>query len=91
MTGSYWRDIARPIVAQAIDACRRMGITDPDTIRRSPVLRDAYPFGPRQYHPYRIWCSEIRRQLNIGRKLTEADLPLFLSLRKKNHDGEHQG
>lgn len=25
------------------------------------LLRDAYPFGPRQYHPYKAWLAEVRR------------------------------
>lgn len=36
------------------------------------LLRYAYPFGPRQYHPYKIWLDEIKRQLGkkwpIGHK-----------------------
>jgi len=27
------------------------------------ALRAAYPFGPREHHPYRIWLDEIRRQM----------------------------
>ena len=26
------------------------------------ALHDAYPFGPRQYYPYKIWLDEIKRQ-----------------------------
>lgn len=26
-------------------------------------LREAFPMGPRQYHPYKIWLSECRVQL----------------------------
>jgi len=26
------------------------------------ALRAAYPFGPREHHPYRIWLDEISRQ-----------------------------
>lgn len=36
-----------------------------DKQQRSP---DAYPFGERRMHPYRIWRDEIRRQLNPATK-----------------------
>jgi hypothetical protein len=26
------------------------------------ALRDAYPFGPRKHHPYKIWLDEVKRQ-----------------------------
>lgn len=41
------------------------------------ALFDAYPFGPRQYHPYKIWLSEIQVQrFGKGRRgtATRADL-----------------
>ena len=25
------------------------------------LLRDAYPFGPREHHPYKAWLAEVRR------------------------------
>lgn len=53
-----WRDQARPIIAEVI---RRVGTADRKQLRAA--LREAYPWGPRQYHPYRIWCHEIRVQL----------------------------
>jgi hypothetical protein len=31
-------------------------------------LREAYPFGERKYHPYKIWLDEIRRQLGTTDK-----------------------
>lgn len=57
-----WRDAARPIIAETI---ARVGRDDPQALRRS--LREAYPFGLRQYHPYKVWLDEIHRQLNTGR------------------------
>lgn len=53
-----WRDQARPIIARVI---AEVGTTDRPALRRA--LRAAYPWGQRQYHPYRIWCHEIRVQL----------------------------
>jgi hypothetical protein len=77
-----WRDIAAPIIAATIE---RVGRQDEKALRRA--LRDAYPFGMRKLHPYKIWCDEIRRQLIEGappfapraKVLEEApgQLPLF--------------
>lgn len=61
-----WRDRARPIIAAVLAAHRG---EDLKTIRLA--LREAYPFGPRRMHPYRIWCDEVRAQLRLKRhKLT---------------------
>ena len=54
-----WRDFARPRIAEVIN---QVGTEDVKALRKA--LRAAYPWGQRKYHPYRIWCSEIRRQLN---------------------------
>lgn len=32
-------------------------------------LREAYPFGVRKYHPYRIYLDEVKRQLGLRRTL----------------------
>lgn len=53
-----WRDQARPIVAEVI---AKVGTADRKRLKAA--LREAYPWGPREYHPYRIWCHEIRVQL----------------------------
>ncbi len=51
-----WRDVCAPI----IHAVLHSGITDEKELRKA--LRDAYPFGQRKYHPYKIWCSEVAIQ-----------------------------
>lgn len=58
MADSYWRKIAAPIISRVI---AEHGTDNMRGLRRA--LREAYPFGPRRFHPYRIWCDEIRRQL----------------------------
>ena len=52
-----WRDRARPIIEKVLQETKGK---DEKEIRQA--LRDAYPFGMREYHPYKIWCDEIRRQ-----------------------------
>lgn len=59
MSDSIWRDRAAPIIAATIAA-------HPDGVGLPAALREAYPFGERKYHPYKIWLDEIARQL--GRK-----------------------
>lgn len=70
-----WRDRARPIIAAVI---ARVGTEDRTQLRKS--LRDAFPFGPRQYHPYKIWLHEIRVQLGESpapgtRRTQQAEQP----------------
>jgi hypothetical protein len=55
-----WRDHARPIIARVLSATS--GLPEKD-IRKA--LRDAYPYGERAMHPYKIWCDEIRRQRGL--------------------------
>lgn len=61
---SYWRQKARPIVADILRQAKAEGWTEKD-VRRA--LREAYPFGPREYHPYKIWLDEIARQRRHGK------------------------
>lgn len=65
---SYWRDKARPIIREVL--AETAGKPEREI---KAALREAYPFGPRQYHPYKIWCDEIRRQ----RKTKPATGPCF--------------
>jgi hypothetical protein len=58
MSQSHWRRIAAPIIAEVISA-----VGDEDTKALRSALLAAYPFGQKKYHPYKIWLSEIRRQL----------------------------
>lgn len=52
-----WRDIARPIIAEVLEKTKGQG--EPEIKK---ALHDAYPFGPRKMHPYKIWCDEIKVQ-----------------------------
>ena len=56
--GATWRDLARPIIAKVI---AEVGTSDRKRLKAA--LREAYPWGPRELHPYKIWCNEIRVQL----------------------------
>jgi hypothetical protein len=54
---SHWRRKAAPIIAEVLAATAGR----PEHEIRA-ALRAAYPFGPREHHPYRIWLDEIRVQ-----------------------------
>lgn len=54
---SEWRKRAAPIIAGVLSAN-----TGKSEAEIRIALRDAYPFGPRKYHPYKIWLDEIKRQ-----------------------------
>lgn len=53
-----WRKIARPIIAKVLSDNK--GKSEKE-IRRA--LRDAYPWGQRSMHPYKVWCDEIKIQM----------------------------
>jgi hypothetical protein len=57
------RDRVRPIIAAVID---EHGVGDMPLLREK--LREAFPFGERKYHPYKIWLDEIRVQLGAKKR-----------------------
>ena len=54
---SRWRSIAASVIHRVV---QETGYSDLKALRKA--LRDAYPFGERKYHPYKIWLDEVRRQ-----------------------------
>jgi hypothetical protein len=54
---SSWREAAKAIIQEVLKETN--GRTE-KKIRK--VLTEAYPFGARQYHPYKIWLDEIKVQ-----------------------------
>ena len=58
---SNWRNAAAPIISDVLRAT--VGKSEAEIQK---ALRDAYPFGPRKYHPYKIWCDEVRKQRDSG-------------------------
>jgi hypothetical protein len=83
MAWTTWRNDCRPIIAEVI---QRVGTKDPKALRAA--LLEAYPYGQRSMHPYKIWRDEIRRQLNPPPKTAyrrrpaqpQAEVPGQLSL-----------
>jgi hypothetical protein len=58
-----WRGKATPIVREVL--ARTAGQPE-HAIKQA--LFDAYPFGERDYYPYKVWLDEIRRQRGKKRK-----------------------
>lgn len=57
-----WRERVRPIIAQVLKETEGKSEAE---IRRA--LREAFPFLPRQHHPYKTWLDEIQRQRGLKR------------------------
>lgn len=57
-----WRNKCCSVISGVIASVGTSGMKE---LRKA--LREAYPFGPYEYHPKKIWLSEIRRQLGLER------------------------
>ena len=68
-----WREACSPIIYETLRA--NEGKTEKEV---KAALRAAYPFGARKYHPYKIWCDEVRKQLKIPKKTTKQTTQIQL-------------
>lgn len=57
---SGWREHAREVI---IEVLKETEGKPEKEIRKA--LKDAYPFGARQWHPYKIWLDEIKVQRGL--------------------------
>jgi len=78
---SRWARIARRIIGETLARLP----ADASERERRRALSEAYPFGERRYHPYRVWCREVRRALGRrprtdGSLHPAEQLPLFPDL-----------
>lgn len=72
-----WSQIARATI-------ERVALTIPDdaTVKeRRAIIEAAYPFGPRQYWPYKAWCKARKSYMARYEKPKPAG-PLFPELRR---------
>lgn len=81
MTG--WREAAAPIISQVLKDYPQ------DGPEQRKALREAYPFGPRKYWPYKVWLDEVKRQ-RANRGLKSKQLPL-LELGGSHHGKKPEG
>lgn len=63
-----WRENARPIIAKVLADNK----DETEKVIRK-ALQNAYPYGQRAMHPYKIWCDEIK----VQRKLKTNKIDLF--------------
>lgn len=71
---SSWRAYCAPIITRVLKETQGK---DEKEIRKA--LKEAYPFGPREYHPYKIWLDEIDRQRHPERRRSK----IFKGKKKK--------
>ena len=64
---SYWRQRAREVILPYLKS--HPECTTPETMKAG--LREVYPFGQRQYYPYRVWLDEVNKlvALHFGQTL----------------------
>jgi len=89
---SHWRKQAAEVISEVLDMCGPL-ITPEDEKAARLRLREAYPFGEKKYHPYKIWLDEIARQMGkkwpIGHKRAwENNQKRFRTERQKLQEWE---
>lgn len=69
-----WREISMQVVSEVLEKTKGQSESE---IRKA--LREAYPFGQRSLHPYKVWVSEIKRQGKgkFSKKKPEPHRPLW--------------
>lgn len=66
---------------EVIDAVKRANPgADRETLRR--LVSEAYPFGERRFHPYKVWLGVVRELLGMtdeqrARRDQAVEAPLF--------------
>ena len=58
---SVWSDQAKVVIEKVIQS-ERDNNPDITTAALEAKVRDAYPFGERRHHPYRVWLSEVQKR-----------------------------
>lgn len=72
-----WRQHSAPIIA---DVIKSNPTATEKQMRR--LISEAYPYGHRANHPYKVWLSEVKRQLQAKFPAPQEPLdalPLFES------------
>lgn len=75
MIKSHWREYCAPIIAKVLDENKGK----PEAVIKKALL-EAYPFGQRKMHPYKIWLNEIQRQRGLVKVKGMAHNPNQLTL-----------
>ncbi|WP_278914120.1 hypothetical protein [Deinococcus wulumuqiensis] len=76
---SCWAERAGAVIWPIVSAGEKAGTPPRDILKQ---IDSAYPFGPRDYHPYKVWLS-VRREaqkrlgLTTQPRLPRDSGPLF--------------
>lgn len=60
---SSWREVATSFIREGIQEYSQ-DIPDADALFKK-ISREKYPFGERQYYPYKAWLQEIAHQKQL--------------------------
>jgi hypothetical protein len=64
MAESKWYKNAVGVITQALNEAKEQGLDTTGTIK---FVDSRYPFGPRKYHPYKMWLK-ARGELLSGQR-----------------------
>ena len=70
-----WRERCAPIIAKVLADTK--GLTEKEIKK---ALRDAYPYGERAMHPYKIWCDEIQKQRGFKKRKKKGGKGKFVQV-----------
>ena len=75
-----WRKLARNVIRQALAEPEAEGLTGKEL---RDYVNKKYPFGAREYYPYKIWLEEMKKLENPS---TPANVKNFWLMGGKNND-----
>ena len=61
MAQRTWRDEAKAAIKKALREAEAQGL---DAEATRAYVNSKYPFGAREYHPYKMWLSEMKATFN---------------------------
>ncbi len=62
-----WRETARRVILHALDDAREQGL---DAAATLALVDSHYPFGAREYYPYKVWLAERKNLVTSPRAPT---------------------
>jgi hypothetical protein len=60
---SHWQATAKQTIDRAYAEGESLGLTG---AALKAHVNAAYPFGLRSHHPYKVWCSELRKRFGTS-------------------------
>jgi len=64
-----WRDSCRPFIAEILKENEGCSLA----VKRK-ALKEAYPWGERAHHPYKIWLDECKIQLGLKKVKVKGEV-----------------